>query len=191
MVTEVEARAQVAGSVDAFDAKLQVRLTGPLKPPDGVTVTVDVLPVVAPGLTSIPALLESVTPGELEVPVTLTVTGVVWVMLPDIPVTVTVYAPPVVPLCVATVRMDCTAAVPVMSTGLCEKEQVGTSVPVVGVTAQVSVTSPVNPPDGVAVMVAVLPVVAFAAMEMLPLFESRKLGVAAAAPVTTAWKPSV
>jgi hypothetical protein len=67
-----------------------------------------------------------------------------------------VYAPPVVPLCVATVRMDCTAAVPVMSTGLCEKEQVGTSVPVVGVTAQVSVTSPVNPPDGVAVMVAVL-----------------------------------
>jgi hypothetical protein len=42
-------RLQVAGSVAAFEAKLQLRFTVPVKP-FGVMVMVEVLPLVAPGL---------------------------------------------------------------------------------------------------------------------------------------------
>jgi acyl dehydratase len=53
MVTDVGERLQVAGSLAAVGLIEQVRATAPVNPPEGVTVMVEVLPVVAPGLTVI------------------------------------------------------------------------------------------------------------------------------------------
>lgn len=71
------------------------------------------------------------------------------------------------------------AAVPEIVTEAGESAQVAGSLAAVGATAQVSATAPVSPPDGVTVMVEVLPVVAPGLTVMLPLFERAKLGVAA------------
>ena len=57
IVTEAGERAQVAGSLAAAGAMAQVSATAPVNPPDGVTVIVEVLLVVAPGLTVMPPLL--------------------------------------------------------------------------------------------------------------------------------------
>ena len=57
IVTEVGEILHVAGSVAAFDVNEQLRFTMPVNPPDGVTVMVEVLPVVAPGATLIAPLL--------------------------------------------------------------------------------------------------------------------------------------
>jgi hypothetical protein len=51
IVTEAGESAQVAGSLAATGAMAQVSATGPVNPPDGVTMIVEELPVVAPGLT--------------------------------------------------------------------------------------------------------------------------------------------
>jgi hypothetical protein len=61
-VTELGDRAQVTGLV-AFEGVVvtaQVRATVPLNEPDGVTVIVDVFPEVAPAVTLMEPLLESV-----------------------------------------------------------------------------------------------------------------------------------
>jgi phage tail protein X len=91
IVTDDEARLQVAavypeGMMGPLTA--QLRFTVPVNPFDGVTVIVDVLPVVAPGVTVTLPLLLSANEGVAAV-VTVTLTGVVAVMLPDVPVTVT------------------------------------------------------------------------------------------------------
>ena len=57
IVTEAGESAQAAGSLAAVGAMAQVRATAPVNPPDGVTLIVDVLPVVAPGLTVMLPLL--------------------------------------------------------------------------------------------------------------------------------------
>ena len=57
MVTDSGERAHDAGSLAAVGAMAQVRLTVPVNPPDGVTVMVDVLPVVAPFATEMLPLL--------------------------------------------------------------------------------------------------------------------------------------
>ena len=64
----------------------QLRLTVPVNAYDGVMVIVEVLPVIAPGLT---VMLPPLVSAKLGVP-TLTVKAVVCVMTPEVPVTVTV-----------------------------------------------------------------------------------------------------
>jgi hypothetical protein len=63
----------------------QVIATAPVNPPDGVTVMVEVLPVVAPGLVKVmlPLLVRAMLGGG----VTVTVTVVVCVNAPEVPVT--------------------------------------------------------------------------------------------------------
>jgi hypothetical protein len=65
-----DATEQVGGSfglvIDVVTA--QVRVTLPVKPPPGVTVIVDVLPVVAPAVTEILPLLVSEIVGFPDVP---------------------------------------------------------------------------------------------------------------------------
>jgi cell division ATPase FtsA len=77
------------------------------------------------------------------------------------------------------VRVEETAAVPVMVTALGERLQVGASTTLAGVveTAQERFTLPVRPPDGVAeiVDVPVLPVAAPRLMVILPLLLSVKV----------------
>jgi hypothetical protein len=50
-VNEAGERLHVAGSLAAVGVMAQVSATVPVNPPDGVTLIVEVLPVVAPGLT--------------------------------------------------------------------------------------------------------------------------------------------
>jgi hypothetical protein len=66
-----------------------VKVTLPVNPPLGVTVIVELLPVVAPGelMVMAPPLVRA---KEAGVEVTVTVTVVVCVMVPETPVTVTV-----------------------------------------------------------------------------------------------------
>ena len=66
-----------------------VNATLPVKPPLGVTVIVEVLPVAAPGelMVMAPPLVRA---NEAGAAVTVAVTVVVFVMVPDTPVTVTV-----------------------------------------------------------------------------------------------------
>jgi hypothetical protein len=76
--------------------------------------------------------------------------------LPEVPVTLIVYAPRVVPEAVVTVSVDVSAVVPVIDTEVEERLQVG----LVGldselVTAHVSATVPVNEFAGVTVIVEV------------------------------------
>ena len=67
MSTEVGDRVQVAGLVAALVVMVQVRATVPVKPLDGVTLIVDVLPVVAPPATEIAPLLDRANPGAAAV----------------------------------------------------------------------------------------------------------------------------
>ena len=78
----------VAGSLAAVGVITQVRLTKPVNPPDGIMVIVDVLPVVAPGLTLMLPLLLRANVGDAT-PVTVTFTVVVRIILAEVPVTVT------------------------------------------------------------------------------------------------------
>jgi hypothetical protein len=80
---------------------------------------------------------------------------VVAVRIPEVPVTVTVYAPGVVAACVFTVSVAVAGEVPVMAS--CDAtEQVGASTAPEGpVTAHESVTVPVKPSLGVTVIVEV------------------------------------
>ena len=89
MVTEVGDRAQVAGLLAAVGVIAQVRATAPVNPPEGVTLIVEVLPVLAPAATEMaPLLVRAKEPVDTAV-VTVTFTVVVSVRLPDLPVTVT------------------------------------------------------------------------------------------------------
>jgi hypothetical protein len=68
------------------------------------------------------------------------------------------------------------AAAPVIETDAGESAQVAGSLVAVGVMAQLSATAPVNPPDGVTLIVEVLADVAPGLTVMLPLFERAKAG---------------
>jgi hypothetical protein len=86
MVTEGVARLHVGRSL-APDGELvmaQVIATAPVNPPDGVTVMVEVLPVVAPGLT---VMLLPLVRAKLGGAATLTVTVVDCANEPEVPVT--------------------------------------------------------------------------------------------------------
>ena len=74
IVTEAGLRAQVAGSVAPLGpATVQVRAIAPVNPPDGVTVIVDVFPLIAPGLTLMLPLFVSAKLGAILVPLSVTV----------------------------------------------------------------------------------------------------------------------
>jgi hypothetical protein len=176
----------VAGLTAAVGVTAQARVTFPVNPPEGVTVTVAVSPVAAPAWKLIAPLLLSVMLGGV---LTVTLTAVVELTVPFLPVTVMAYAPGVVIAVVETVRVPVSAAVPVMST-VGVTLQVAGLVGLVGVvvTAQVKLTSPVNPFDGVTVMLEVLPVVAPGNTVTPPLLLSANPG---AVLVTWAFSPSV
>jgi hypothetical protein len=164
----------VAGLLAAVGVTAQLRSTTPVNPYDGVTVIVPVLPVATPAMKLNAPLLLSVIAGGGGA-VTETLTGVLAVIVPDVPVTVAVYVPVVVFNDVVIVSVDVPAVVPVISTGVVTAQVPGLA-EAVGVIAQVSATFPVNPPAGVTVIVAVLPLVAPAWKLILPLFVSAKLG---------------
>jgi hypothetical protein len=73
MFTDIGAIVHVGGAVGLVKAvaTAQLRLTVPVKPPNGVIVMVAVFPVVAPGATVMPPLLLNAKPG-LDAWVTLT-----------------------------------------------------------------------------------------------------------------------
>ena len=89
IVTEVGESAQVAGSLAAAGVIAQVSATAPVNPPEGVTLIVDVLAVVAPRLTMILPLFVRSNAGATNA-FTVTFTVVVCVIAPEMPVTVTV-----------------------------------------------------------------------------------------------------
>jgi hypothetical protein len=87
IVTEPGDMLHVAGSLDAFVVNAQDNATVPVNPPEGVTVIVEVLPVVAPGATlMLPLELIANVPTAAD---TATFTVVVSVIEPEVPVTVT------------------------------------------------------------------------------------------------------
>jgi hypothetical protein len=186
--TEATASEHV-GETDSFVAVFataQVNPTVALKLFTGATVIVAVLPEVAPTPNVIGPLLLSVKSGT---PSTVTLTVVEPVTFPvtaSLPVTVTTYAPGVVAAIVATVSVTAFAPVPVTSTDDPTPQFAGL-VGLVGVvvTAQVRFTTPVNPFDGVTVIVAVSPVVAPAIKVSAPLFVSAIAGGGGAVTVTT------
>ena len=67
----------------------QLRLTVPVKPFEGVTLIVEVLPVVAPGFTVMFPLLVIAKPACAETAVTVTSTTPTSLTLPQVPVTST------------------------------------------------------------------------------------------------------
>jgi hypothetical protein len=80
----------VMGSLAAVGVIAQLKLTVPVNPPDGVTLIVAVLPVVAPRDTVIlPLLVRAKLPMPLEGVAMVTVTRTVSVIFPEVPVTVT------------------------------------------------------------------------------------------------------
>jgi len=168
---------QVGGSLGLgmLVVTAQVRLTAPAKPPEGVTVIVDVFPDAAPGLTVIPPLLVSAKLGVGGV-VTATFTTVLAVIFPvaaSVPVTVIAYAPAVVAVVVATVSVPLTDADPVMST-LAGTLHVAGLVGDAGsaVTAQLRLMTPVKLFVGAAAMLTVLAAVAPATRVRPPLLVS-------------------
>jgi len=176
VMSTVGVTVQVAGvlALAGVVVAAQVKSTTPVNPYDGVTVNRRVSPVVAPATKLIAPLLASAIAGGGGA-VTVTLTGVLAVILPDVPVTVAVYFPGVVVSVVVTVTVEVPAVVPVISTGVTAEHVAGLTA-AVGVTTQVRPTFPVNPPAGVTVTVAVSPVVAPAWKLTAPLFVSAKLG---------------
>jgi hypothetical protein len=158
----------------------QERFTVPVKPFEGVTVMVAVLPLVAPGLTVMePPWLNAKLALTVVPPVTVTLTTVVAVIFPvlrSVPVTVTAYVPAVALDAVSTARETETGKAPVMF-AVDGMLHVGRTLDPDGdaVTAQERSTTPRNPFEGVAVMDEVFPEVAPAAMVIAPLFLSAKL----------------
>jgi hypothetical protein len=194
IVTDVGEMLQLIGVLAPVGTvvTLHERSTAPVNPPDGVTVIVDVSPVVAPPVSEIGPLLLKANVPVVVVEVTVTSTVVVCVMDPDLPVTVTTYAPGVVAVVLPMDKVPVAAAVPEMTTDAGTLQLIGLVAPVgTVVTLHCSVTVPVNPPDGVALIVDVSPVVAPPASVMLPLLLSVKLGVVETAPLTAAEMPSV
>lgn len=87
--TEEGVTVQVAGLVAPLGPLgMQLRLTVPVRPLTGVTVMMEVLPVVAPAVTVMLPPLVSVKPGTGGAE-TVAVTVVVWVTVPAVPVTFT------------------------------------------------------------------------------------------------------
>jgi len=139
-------------------------VTEPVKPPEGVTVTV--LPPLVPCLTvRLAGEAESEKLG-VATPVTVSETLVVWLSVPEVPVTVI-------------------EDVPVVAVALAVK--VRTLEPVVGLVPKVAVTpegraefdnetEPVKPPEGVTVMV-LLPPLPWATDTLVGEAESEKLAV--------------
>jgi hypothetical protein len=84
---------------------------------------------------------------------------------------------------VLTLRVEVRAPL-VMLTDVGLSEQVAGALAAVGAMAQVRLTEPVNPPDGVTVMVDVLPELAPRVTVMLPLLLRAKVPVVGAATVT-------
>jgi hypothetical protein len=85
-----EVTEHVGVSVPLVGETAQLKATLPVNPPPGVTVIVDVFPLVAPGEAIVIApLFVSVTVSVADTAVTITPTVVVAVRLPDVPVTVT------------------------------------------------------------------------------------------------------
>jgi hypothetical protein len=134
--------------------------------PPGVAIEID------------PLLLRLIV-GAGAVTVTETTVGVGVATPVALAETDTMYAPAVVVDVEVTVSSAVAGAEPVIETGV-TTEQVGTLVPVVGVTAQLSATEPVNPPAGVTEIVDV-PEPPAAGSVMDPLLLSAMVGVTAAA----------
>jgi hypothetical protein len=90
---DVVPKLNVGGSVAPFglEVRVAVNVTLPVNPPLGVTVIVDVFPVVAPGeLTVMAPPLVRANEAGTAVTVTVTLTAVFCVIVPETPVTVTV-----------------------------------------------------------------------------------------------------
>ena len=141
---------------------------------NGIVVRVELLPVVVPAVTVIGPLFDSVIPG---VPVTVTVLVVEAVILPvaaSTPVTVTTYVPAVVLAVELAVRVVVDAEVPVRTIVAGMLQVIGL-VALAGeeVTAQLRFTTPANPPDELALTVAVLPVVLPALNAIVPALSVR------------------
>jgi hypothetical protein len=171
------------GASETVEETEQANETDPLKPPPGVTVTVEV-----PEPPAVPMVIEplslNATVGVWVTACTVTATVVVCDATPDpVPVTVTLYEPEVVLEVEVTVNVAVPAVVPPIVTGVAT-EQVGAVAPV-PVTAQPSATDPMNPPDGVTVMVDV-PVAPPPASVIEPLLLNAMAGVAVAACTVTA-----
>jgi hypothetical protein len=86
------------GASETVEETEQASETDPVKPPPGVTVTVEVFPVVAPRATEMEPLSLSVTVGLVAVPATVTPTLVTVFAATPVPlaVTIAVYEPGVV-----------------------------------------------------------------------------------------------
>ena len=142
-----------AAQVSPADAEEHVRLTTPVNPPEDVTVIVEV--ALAPGLAITAGTALSV---KLGTGAALTVSGIVAeaVIFPvaaSAPVTTREYEPAVVVEVETTLTVAVTADVPAMVA--LAGVHVGTETALAGpVIAQVRLTPPVNPPNGVTVMVA-------------------------------------
>jgi hypothetical protein len=123
----------------------------------------------------LPLLAAVLVQFDVETP-TATQTVVLSVVLPEVPVTVTEYAPVVVVEVVVAVRVEVSAVEPERETEAGDKLQVaGFEAPEGAVTEQVSVTVPEKELVGVAVMGTVFPEVAPAEKEMEPLLVKVKL----------------
>lgn len=96
IVTEAGERAQVAGSLAAAGAMAQVSATAPVNPPDGATLIVEELPVVAPGLTVMfPLLVRAKLGVGAAVTVTVTALDVLPLKLVSPPYTAVMLSDPV------------------------------------------------------------------------------------------------
>ena len=85
IVTEAGETLHVAASLAAAGLTAQVKVTAPANPPDPVTLIVDPLPVVAPGLTVMLPLLLRAKPGGTAFTVTVTALEVLPLKLPSPP----------------------------------------------------------------------------------------------------------
>ena len=141
--TLVEPKLKLGGSRTPVGLEViaAVSVTLPTKLPDGNTVIVDVLPVVAPAVTvtAVPLIVKPAVP-DVDAALTVSAMVVDAVTVPDVPVTVIV-AEPVAAVLVA-VRVSTLLALKAAVTPL-------------GKPVAAIVTGPVNPPTGVTVMPSV------------------------------------
>ena len=125
---------------------------------DELTVTVEV--AVPPAVAMAPGVVAVTVKSPPPVAaVTVMLTTVVCVMPPEVPVTVTAYAPAVVVAVVAAVKVAVTALALVTLTDVGLVVQVKGLLAPAGlvVTTQLRLTAPIKPPDGVTLIVDVLP----------------------------------
>lgn len=148
---------QVGASIapDGWEVMAQVSATLPINPPLGVTVMVEV--ALAPGDAILIGAALIVKAGATIALLTAIAMLVVLTTLPELPVTVAVYDPGLVPACVLMVSVDDTGAAPEIDAGWVAKQTGAWIAPDgVEVTAHVSATLPVKPPLGVIVIVEVV-----------------------------------